>query len=185
MIEETIKDAESRMKKSLEALNQEFAKLRTGRAHASLLDQVTVEYYGSQVPLNQAATIGVEDARTLAVSPWDKNMVQPIEKAIMASDLGLNPSTSGDVIRIVIPALNEERRKELVKIVRAGAETARVAVRNVRRDANQDLKEWVKEKEISEDQQHRAEQRIQELTDQHIDKIEQLLERKEQEMMQV
>ncbi len=183
MIEEIKGDAARRMKKSLDALVQEFAKIRTGRAHVSLLDHVRVEYYGAEVPLNQAATVVAEDARTLSVTPWDKNMVQPIEKAIMTSDLGLNPSTAGQVIRVVMPPLTEERRRDLVKVVRNEAETARVAIRNIRRDANQDLRDMVKEKMISEDDEHRGGQEIQKLTDKYIAEIESVLEAKEKETM--
>lgn len=185
MIEDVKKDAKQRMGKSFDALRQEFTKIRTGRAHSSLLDHVTVEYYGAEVPLNQAANVTTEDARTLSITPWDKNMVQPIEKAIMSSGLGLNPSTAGMVIRVVLPPLTEERRRELVKVVRNEAEGARVAVRNIRRDANQELKNLVKDKGISEDEERRGEQDIQKLTDQYIQQIDDALTAKEQEMMAV
>lgn len=185
MIEDVKKDAKQRMGKSLDALRQEFTKIRTGRAHSSLLDHVTVEYYGAEVPLNQAANVATEDARTLSITPWDKNMVQPIEKAIMSSGLGLNPSTAGMVIRVVLPPLTEERRRELVKVVRNEAEGARVAVRNIRRDANQELKNLVKDKSISEDDERRGEQDIQKLTDHYIQEIDNALAAKEQEMMAV
>lgn len=183
MIEDVKKDAAKRMKKSVESLVQELSKIRTGRAHASLLDHITVAYYGADVPLNQAASVVTEDARTLSITPWDKGMVQSIEKAIMSSGLGLNPSTAGLVIRVVMPALTEERRRDLVKVVRNEAEAARVAIRNIRRDANQDLKDMVKEKMISEDDERRGEQDIQKLTDAHVVEVESLLESKEKEML--
>ena len=185
MIDDLLEDAENRMGKSIEALRQEFAKLRSGRAHPSLLDHVRVDYYGTEVPLSQCANVIVEDARTLTITPWEKNMVQPIEKAIMTSDLGLTPNTSGTVIRINMPPLTEERRRDLVKVVRNEAENARVAVRNVRRDCNQDIKELLQEKEITEDDAHRAEQNSQKLTDRFIEKIETMLSEKEKELMEV
>lgn len=185
MIDELLEDAESRMGKSLDALRQEFAKLRSGRAHPSLLDHLKVEYYGTDTPLSQCANVSMEDARTLMITPWEKTMVQPIEKAIMTSDLGLTPTTSGTVIRIAMPPLTEERRRDLVKVVRSEAETARVAVRNVRRDCNQDIKELLQEKEITEDEMHAGEQTCQKLTDRFIGKIEEMLEAKEKEMMEV
>ncbi len=185
MIEDIKKDAETRMGKSVESLKNELTKIRTGRAHASLLDHVLVDYYGSEVPIAQAATVSVEDARTLAVSPWEKALVPVIEKAIMSSDMGLNPVTSGDVIRVPLPALTEERRKDFVKLVRQEAEQGRVAVRNIRRDANADLKELVKEKEISEDDERGALEVVQKLTDKHIQQIEELLSTKEKELMEI
>ena len=185
MLDEIQKDAGSRMDKTISVLNDNFHKIRTGRAHTSLLDHVTVDYYGTEVPLNQAASVNVEDARTLTVSPWEKSMVPVVEKAIMTSDLGLNPSTAGTVIRVVLPPLTEERRRDLVRILRQEAEDARIAVRNIRRDANQDLKDLVSEKELSEDEARHGEQRIQELTDKHIARIDSLLEAKEQEVMTV
>lgn len=185
MIEDIRKDAEQRMQKSIAALRQEFAKIRTGRAHPSLLDHVTVDYYGSEVPLNQVANLSVEDARTLSVTPWEKPMVPVVEKAIISSDLGLNPSTAGTVIRILFPPLTEERRRDLVKVVRAEAESGRVSVRNARRDANNDLKELLKEKMISEDDLRRGEADIQRLTDRYIGDIDALLDAKEEEMMSV
>jgi ribosome recycling factor len=178
-------DASHRMDKTLETLHTEFTKIRTGRAHASLLDHVLVEYYGSEVPINQVANVTVEDARTLAVTPWERNMVSKVEKAIMTSDLGLNPATVGTVIRVPLPVLTEERRRDLVKVVRSEAENARVAVRNVRRDANHHLKQQVKAKEISEDEERRAEERIQKLTDEHIARIDRMLSEKEAELMEV
>ena len=185
MIEDIKKDASSRMGKSIEALKQELSKIRTGRANISLLDHVMVDYYGSEVPIAQAATVSVEDARTLAVSPWEKTMVPTIEKAIMNSDMGLNPVTAGDVIRVPLPALTEERRKDLVKLVRQEAEQGRVAIRNIRRDANSDLKELVKEKEISEDDEHVGLDAVQKLTDQYIQNIENILVEKEKELMEI
>jgi len=185
MIDDIIKDARIRMGKSVEALKQELAKIRTGRAHTSLLDHITVEYYGTDVPLSQAAKVSVEDARTLAVTPWEKPMVQVIEKAIMSSDLGLNPATAGEVIRIPMPPLTEERRKDLVKVVRHETENGRVAIRNIRRDANHHLKELLKEKEISEDEDRRAEEGVQKLTDEFIAEMDQLLDQKEQELLEV
>jgi len=185
MIEDIRKDAASRMQKSIESLKHEFAKIRTGRAHTSLLDHIHVEYYGSDVPLSQVANIGVEDARTLTVSPWEKNMVAKIEKAIMSSDLGLNPATAGTLIRVPLPALTEERRKDLIRVVRHEAENGRVAIRNIRRDALHTLKELLKEKEISEDQERRAETEIQKLTDQHVGQVDQLLGEKEQDLLSI
>ncbi|RDB44831.1 ribosome recycling factor [Halomonas sp. DQ26W] len=185
MIDDIKKDAESRMKKSLEALHGNFNKIRTGRAHSSILDSVTVDYYGSQVPLSQVASVNVEDARTLSIVPWEQGMVAKIEKAIMTSDLGLNPASAGTVIRVPMPMLTEETRKGYIKQARAEAEHARVAIRNVRRDANGDFKSLLKEKEISEDEQHRGEEAIQKLTDKYIAEIDKLLETKEHDLMQV
>jgi len=185
MIEEIKKDAASRMVKSVAALELELAKVRTGRAHPSLLDHITVSYYGSDVPLNQVANVNVEDGRTLAVTPWEKNMVQPVEKAILKSDLGLNPNTAGTVIRVPLPALTEERRKDLIRVVRAEAEQARVAVRNIRRDANSDLKDALKEKMISEDDEHRAEEAVQTLTDKYVKEVDGLLEKKEKDLLSI
>lgn len=185
MIEEVIKDAERRMGKSIESLNTELTKLRTGRAHPSLLDHVTVDYYGTEVPIGQAATVSVLDARTLSVQAWEKSMVGALEKAILNSDLGLNPATSGEIMRIPLPPLTEERRKEMTKIVRNEAEQARVAIRNIRRDANHTFKELVKEKEISEDDDRRAETRIQRITDKFVDRIDATLAEKEKEVMEI
>ena len=185
MLEDIKKDADQRMQKSVEALRHEFVKIRTGRAHTSLLDHITVEYYGTEVPLTQAANVTVQDARTLAVMPYEKTMVQVIEKAIMTSDLGLNPATAGTVIRVPLPALTEERRRDLVRVVKSEAENARVAVRNIRRDANQDLKELLKEKEVSEDDMRRGEEQIQKLTDKHVAEVDHLLEEKEKELMEL
>ncbi len=185
MIDDIRKDALERMNKSIESFKTELTKIRTGRAHPSLLDHITVEYYGAEVPLSQAANISVEDARTLAVTAWDNSMVKAIEKAIMSSDLGLNPSTAGNVLRIPMPPLTEERRRDLVKVVRELAEHARVAVRNIRRDANSDLKELRKEKEISEDEERRGQEQIQKITDESVARIDALLKEKEQELMEV
>ena len=185
MIDEIYADAKKRMDKTIAVMSGNFSKIRTGRASTGLLDHVTVDYYGAPVPLNQAANVATEDARTITISPWEKSMVQPIERAIMEADLGLNPSTAGQVIRLVLPPLTEERRKDLVKVVRQEAEDGRIAVRNIRRDANQDARDLVSEKEISEDEQHRADTRMQALTDEHIEHIDRLLADKEQEIMTV
>ncbi|MGO3217356.1 MAG: ribosome recycling factor [Halomonas sp.] len=179
------KDAESRMKKSVEALNSNFNKIRTGRAHPSILDAVTVDYYGSQVPLTQVASVNVEDARTLSIAPWEQGMVQKIEKAIMTSDLGLNPASAGNVIRVPMPMLTEETRKVYIKQARSEAENARVAVRNVRRDANGDFKSLLKEKDITEDDQRQGEDEVQKLTDKYIAEVDKALAAKEQDLMQV
>ena len=185
MIDDIKKDATERMGKTVEALVQEMAKIRTGRAHPSLLDHIRVAYYGSEVPLNQVASVNVEDARTLSIQPWEQGMVKPVEKAIMESDLGLNPNTAGTVIRVPMPALTEERRKDLIRVVRQEAEQARVAVRNIRRDANNDLKSLVKEKLVSEDDERRGQEIIQKVTDQHIKEIDGVLEAKEKDLMAV
>jgi ribosome recycling factor len=179
------KDAEGRMKKSLETLKHGIEKIRTGRANPALLENITVEYYGSRTPLSQVASVSVADARTLSVTPWDKAMVQPIEKAIMESGLGLNPNTSGQVIRVPLPALTEERRKEFGKLVRKEGEEAKIAVRNVRRDALQHLKDALKKKEIAEDEEKRAEEAMQKLTDRHVADIDKLVAGKEQELLAV
>jgi len=183
MIEDIQKRASERMGKSIESLKHELAKIRTGRAHPSLLDHVTVSYYGNEVPLSQTANITAEDSRTLAVTPWERTMVQAIEKAILASDLGLNPSTMGTVIRVPMPPLTEQRRKELVKVVRHEAENAKVAIRNIRRDANGELKVVLKEKKISEDQERRGQDQVQKLTDQRIKDVDKVLEEKEADLM--
>ncbi len=183
MLNDLINDCTQRMNKCVTVCRQSFAKLRTGRAHVSLLDHIRVDYYGTEVPLSQCANVTVEDARTLSIQPWDKNMVAVIEKAILTSDLGLNPNTAGAVIRIVLPALTEERRKELVKVARAEAENARVAIRSVRRDAKADIKEMLKEKMISEDDERRAEEQLQKLTDKYVAEVDALLAGKEKEML--
>lgn len=173
------------MGKSIEALKTELSKLRTGRAHTSLLDHVHVNYYGSDVPLSQAASITVVDSRTLGVTPFEKNMVPNVEKAIMNSGLGLNPVTTGSLVRVPLPPLTEERRKDMIRVVRQEAEAARVAIRNIRRDANQTLKELLKEKEITEDQSRRAEDLIQKLTNRKIADVEEVLEAKEKDLMAI
>ena len=185
MIDDIKTDAATRMGKSVEALGHELAKVRTGRAHPSLLDHIRVSYYGSEVPISQVANINVEDARTLTVTPWEKNMVSPVEKAIMTSDLGLNPMTAGTVIRVPMPPLTEERRRDLIKVVRHEAEGAKVAIRNIRRDANHNLKDLVKEKMISEDDERRGQEIIQKLTDQHIKEVDDALEVKEKELLEI
>ena len=185
MIEDVTSDAKSRMAKSVEALKSELTKLRTGRAHTSLLEHITVPYYGSDVPLNQVASISVGDARTLVVQPWERNIVPEVEKAIMNSDLGLNPVTAGDVMRVPLPALTEERRRDMTRVVRNEAEQARVAVRNIRRDANSMLKDLEKEKEITEDELRRAEDSVQKLTDKFVGDIDEVLKAKEADLMEV
>lgn len=185
MIDEINKDATERMRKTIESLKQSLGKVRTGRAHPSLLDHLTVDYYGSQVPISQVANIGVEDARTLTVTPWEKPMVQVIEKAIMKSDLGLNPATAGTVIRIPMPPLTEETRRDLVKVVRHEGEAAKIAIRNIRRDANNDFKDLLKEKEISEDEDRKALENIQRLTDQFVGEVDKVLADKETDLMEV
>jgi ribosome recycling factor len=185
MIDDIKKDAAARMGKTVEALGHELAKIRTGRAHPSLLDHVMVSYYGSDMPIKQVANITVEDARTLAVTPWERNLVQAVEKAIMQSDLGLNPNTAGTVIRVPMPALTEERRRDLIKVARHEAEQTRVAVRNIRRDANGELKDLVKEKMISEDDERRGQEIIQKLTDQYVREVDQVLSQKEVDLMAV
>jgi len=184
VIEEIKKDADKRMDKSVVALGQAFKKMRTGRAHTGLLEHITVDYYGAKTPLSQVANIAVEDARTLTVTPWEQPMIQVVEKAIMNSDLGLTPASAGAVIRVPLPALTEERRRDLAKLVKHDAENGRISVRNIRRDAIHDLKDLLKEKEISEDEERRAEQAIQVLTDQHIAKLDELSEKKQQEIME-
>jgi ribosome recycling factor len=178
-------DAKSRMEKSFEALGHAFAKIRTGRAHPSILDTVRVDYYGSEVPISQVANITIEDARTLMVTPWEKPMVGEVEKAIMKSDLGLNPASAGDVIRVPMPPLTEETRRGYTKQARAEAEQAKVAVRNIRRDALADVKDLLKEKEITEDDDRRAGDDIQKLTDDIVKRIDQLLREKEADLMEV
>lgn len=183
MISDIQQDASSRMSKSIEALKHEFSKIRTGRAHPSLLDQINVSYYGTESSLSQVANIAVEDARTLTITPWEKGMVQAIEKAILKSDLGLNPSTNGMVIRIPLPPLTEERRRALVKVVKNEAENGRIAIRNIRRDANSAIKDALKEKIVSEDEARAAEEKIQKLTDQYVKDVETLLEAKEADLL--
>ncbi len=185
MIDDIKKDAASRMGKSVDALRHELAKIRTGRAHPSLLDHIMISYYGSDVPIKQVANVTAEDARTLAVTPWEKAMVQAVEKAIMQSDLGLNPNTAGMVIRVPMPPLTEERRRDLIKVARHEAEQARVAIRNVRRDENHELKEAVKEKLISEDDERRGEDIVQKLTDQYVKEVDKVLSEKEEDLMSI
>ena len=185
MVEDIINDAKTRMLKSIESLKVDMSKIRTGRAHPSLLEQVKVKYYGSDTPLNQVASVNVVDARTLGVNAYEKSSIPDIEKAIMNANLGLNPVTAGEVIRIPLPPLTEERRKDLIKVVRGEAEQARVAIRNIRRDANSSCKELVKEKMITEDDDRKAEGRIQKLTDEHIATIDKNLEQKEAEMLEI
>jgi len=185
MVNDIKQEALTRMNKSIEAFRAELLKIRTGRAHVSLLNHIMVDFYGSEVPIGQAANLTVEDARTLAVTPWDKSMVPVIEKAIMSSDLGLNPSTAGAVIRVTMPPLTEERRRELVKVVRELAENARIAVRNIRRDANNELKSLFKDKDISEDEDHRGQELVQQVTNQSTDEIEAVLQTKEKELMEI
>jgi len=185
MLADIKKDTRTRMTKSLESLRHELAKIRTGRAHPSLLEHVHVNYYGSDVPLSQAASVTVDDARTLAVTPWDKGMVQAIEKAILTSDLGLNPSTAGQVIRIPLPPLTEQRRVELSKVVHNEGENAKIAIRNIRRDANHHVKELLKAKEISTDEERRAETEIQQITDEAVKKVDEVVGEKERELMEI
>ena len=185
MIIDIKSDAKSRMEKSLEALGHAFAKIRTGRAHPSILDSIRVNYYGSEVPVSQVANISIEDARTLAVTPWEKSMVGEVEKAILRSDLGLNPSTAGEVIRVPMASLTEETRRGYTKQARSEAEQSKVALRNIRRDALTDIKELLKEKEISEDDDRRAGDEVQKLTDDMVKRIDQLLQEKEADLMEV
>ena len=185
MIDEINKDASVRMGKSLESLRNDLIKIRTGRAHPSLLDHITVEYYGSVVPISQVANVGIGDSRTLTVTAWEKDMVKAVDKAIRSSDLGLNPVTAGTVIRVPLPPLTEERRRDLVKVVRHEGENAKIAVRNIRREAISDFKELLKEKEISEDDKRRGEDVIQKLTDKHVAEIDAILAGKEAELMEV
>ncbi len=185
MIDDLKKDAETRMGKSIDSLRHELSKLRTGRAHTSLLDHITVEYYGSQVPLTQVANVNVADSRTLSVTPWEKPMVPVIEKAIMSSGLGLNPITAGEIIRVPLPPLTEERRKDMIRVVRQEGENARVAIRNIRRDVNSDCKTLLKEKEITEDEERRAEDDVQKITDKYVTQVDKLLEAKEKDLMEI
>jgi ribosome recycling factor len=185
IIAEIRKTTEQKMHKSVEALRHDLTKIRTGRAHTGLLDHIQVDYYGAMVPLTQVANVGLGDARTITIQPWEKKMVQPIEKAIRDSDLGLNPATTGDLIRVPMPALTEERRRELTKVVRHEGESARVAVRNLRRDANAHLQELLQKKEVPEDEERRAQDDIQKLTDRHIAEIDKLVAEKEKEVLTV
>ncbi len=185
MIEDIKKEAKARMRKTIESLGQDLAKIRTGRAHPSLLDHVLVDYYGSEMPISQVASINVEDARTLTVTPWEQRMVAVVDKAIRNSDLGLNPAVSGMVVRIPLPPLTEARRRDMIKIARQEAEAGRVAIRGIRREAIQDLKVKEKEKTISEDDERRGEEAIQKLTDEHIKEIDKVLEEKEKDLMAI
>ncbi len=185
MINNIAREAKLRMQKSVDALTYELTKLRTGRAHPSLLEHISVNYYGNSTPINQVANVTVENARTLMVTPWEKQMVSEIEKAILKADLGLNPSTAGTVIRIPMPPLTEERRRSLVKVVREESEKARVSVRNVRRDANHEFKQLLKDKSISEDDEHRAQTNMQKLTDEYIAEIDAVCASKEKDLMEM
>jgi ribosome recycling factor len=185
MLPEIKQNTRTRMNKSLESLRHELAKIRTGRAHPSLLEHVHVDYYGSDVPISQAASVVIEDARTLSVTPWDKTMVQVIEKAILTSDLGLNPNTAGQVIRIPLPPLTEERRIELGKVVHHEGENAKIAIRNIRRDANHHIKDLLKEKEISEDDERKAEQEVQAVTNLAVSKVDEIVSEKEEELLEI
>ncbi|TAN49867.1 MAG: ribosome recycling factor [Methylococcaceae bacterium] len=185
MIDDILQSATGRMVKSVESLKHELAKIRTGRANPSLLDHITVNYYGTESSLLKVANVNVEDSRTLTITPWDKGMVPAIEKAIMTSDLGLNPVTSGTVIRVPMPALTEQRRKDLVKVVRAEGENGRVALRNIRRDAISEVKEALKEKLVTEDEDRRAQEQIQKLTDKYVKEVDKLLEEKEADLLQM
>jgi len=185
MIEDIKKTAEQKMQKSLEALKNDLAKIRTGRAHTGLLDHVMVEYYGSMVSVNQVANVNLGDSRTINVQPYEKNMISKVEKAIRDSDLGLNPATNGDLIRVPMPMLTEERRKDLTKIVRSECENAKVSIRNVRRDANDSLKKLIKDKEISEDDERRAQDEVQKSTDKAVAEVDKMLQAKEVELMAV
>ena len=184
-VADTKKSAEQKMQKSIEAFRADLAKIRTGRAHTGLLDHVQVDYYGSPVPISQVANVGLGDARTITVQPWEKKMVQAVEKAIRDADLGLNPATMGDVIRVPMPPLTEERRKELIKVVKSEAESAKVAVRNLRRDANEQFKKLVKDKTISEDDERRGTDDVQKLTDKYVGEIDKLVAEKEKEILTV
>ena len=183
MIDEIIADAEERMQKSVASLEEAFKKIRTGRAHPSILDSVTVSYYGTDTPLSQLANVNVEEGRSLLISPWEKQLIGEIEKAILKSDLGLNPSNNGDTIRVPMPPLTEETRREYTKQAKQEVENARVAIRNIRRDANSRFKDFEKERDISEDQQHRAEERVQKLTNKHIAAVESAYQVKEQDLL--
>ena len=185
MIDELKKEASQKMTKSMESLSSNLSKIRTGRAHPSILDAITVEYYGQEVPLNQVANIKIEDAKTLQLNVWEKNMIKEVEKSIISSDLGLNPAVSGNLIRIPLPPLTEERRKELVKLVKQEGENCKVSVRNIRRDANTKLKQLLKEKSISEDDEKRSEEDIQKLTDSNIKQIDERIIEKEKDLMQI
>jgi ribosome recycling factor len=185
MLEKLINETTQRMEKSVEALKGELSKLRSGRAHPSLIEHLMVSYYGTDTPLRQVANITVEDSRTLGITPYEKTMIQPIEKAIMTADLGLNPATSGNIIRVPLPAMTEARRKEMIKIIKHEAEQARVSIRNIRRDANASVKELLKSKDLTEDDEKRAEERIQKLTDKFITEVENALAKKEKDLLEI
>ena len=185
MLEEIKQETLERMQKSISSLESSLQKIRTGRANPSLLDAIQIDYYGNMTPLSQVSNISVQDAKTLLISPWEKNLVQDIEKAIQSSDLGINPATSGDVIRVILPDLTEETRRDLIKVAKSEAENSKIALRNQRRDANGLLKEYLKEKEISEDDERRGQEIIQNLTDDFISKVEQLLELKEKDLLEI
>ena len=184
-VSEVKQNADQKMKKSIESLQHDLAKVRTGRAHPSLLDQIHVDYYGSPTPLSQVANLTLIDARTIGVQPWEKNMFNPVEKAIRESDLGLNPASMGDIIRVPMPALTEERRKELVKVVKHEAEGAKIAVRNIRRDANEQLKKLLKDKAVTEDEERRAQDDVQKMTDKFVAEIDKMITEKEAEILKV
>ncbi|MCP1726620.1 ribosome recycling factor [Natronospira proteinivora] len=185
MIEDLKKDAAERMKKSVVSLREELSRMRTGRANTSLLEPIKVQYYGAPTPLKQVANVGIEDARTLVVTPWEKDMVPVIEKAIMSANLGLSPVTAGTVIRVPLPPLTEERRREMIKLAKAEAENARVAVRNIRRDILSDIKDLLKEKDITEDDEHKAADDIQKVTDKYVGEIDEVVANKEKELLEV
>ena len=185
MIDDILKDADQRMQKSIESMRGELAKIRTGRASPAIIDHLTVDYYGTATPISQVANISVQDARTLGVQPWEKNMVPVVERAIMEANLGLNPMTAGDLIRIPLPPLTEERRKEMVKVAASEGESGKVAIRNIRRDANSDFKSLLKDKDISEDEEKRAEDSVQKLTDKYVAEIDEIVKDKEAEILTV
>ena len=185
MIEAIKSNVTEKMKKSLDSFKSDLAKVRTGRAHTGLLDHILIDYYGSMVPINQVAGVNLGDAKTINIQPYEKNMVAKIEKAIRDSDLGLNPATSGNMIRVPMPSLTEERRKDLIKVVRSEAESAKVAIRNIRRDANDTLKKLIKEKEINEDDERRSQDEVQKITDKFIAEIDKLLQSKESELLAI
>ena len=185
MLEETKLETEEQMNKTISSLEKKLLRIRTGRANPSLLESVEVEYYGSNTPINQMSNISVEDARTLSIVPWEKDQVQNIERAIQSSDIGLQPATTGDVIRVIVPELTEETRRDLIKVAKSEAENSKVSIRNQRRDANAMLKEFCNEKEISQDDLRRGEESIQKLTDNFIEKIEKLLEKKESDLLEI
>ena len=183
MIDDIKNETEKRMQKSIESLKKNFTKIRTGRANPSLLDQITLDYYGSTVPLNQVANVGIEDSRTLKITPWEKDMIQPIEKAIMSADLGLNPTTAGMIIRIPLPPLTEERRKDLIRVVKQEGEQSKISIRNIRRDSLSDLKELLTEKIIGEDDERKGQNEIQLLTDRFVDEVDKNIASKEEDLM--